>query len=127
MCVGGTSATQVAIIVKQTHHCIRKHPTIYLFTHRRLQAWAQIMRTHITRTRCEDTWSPAYRIYVHRCTHGVQCSDKIRFPQLRIKCGVANSSLGAHAHSSLGTYDITFALYKCISVHRYTQGWKYKL
>ena len=28
---------------------------------------------------------------VHRRTYSVQCFDKIRFPQLRIKCGVAKS------------------------------------
>ena len=46
----------------------------------------QIMRTHIMRTGCEDTWSPAYSICVHRRTYGVQCSDKIHFLQLCIKC-----------------------------------------
>ena len=36
------------------------------------------------------------------CT--VYSDDKIRFPQLRIKCGVAKSCPGTHAHSSAGTY-----------------------
>ena len=55
-----------------------------------------IMRIHITRTGCEDTFSPAYSICVHRCTYGVQCSDKIHFPQLCIKCGIAKSCPGTH-------------------------------
>ena len=53
-----------------------------------------IMCTHITRTRCKDTWSPAYSICVYRCMYSIQCSDKIRFPQLHIKCGVAKSCPG---------------------------------
>ena len=39
-------------------------------------------------------WSPAY--VVHRRMYSVQCSDKIQFPQLRIKCGIAKSCLGTH-------------------------------
>ena len=31
-------------------------------------------------------------MYTH--TYSVQCSDKIRFPQLRINCGIAKSFLG---------------------------------
>ena len=58
---------------------------------RALPGLFQIMRTHIARTGRKDMWSPAYSICVHRCTYSVQCSDKIRFPQLRIKCGVAKS------------------------------------
>ena len=56
----------------------------------------QIIGTNITRTGREDTWSPAYSICMHRRTYSVQCSDKIRFPQLRIKCGVAKSCPGTH-------------------------------
>ena len=48
-----------------------------------------IMCTHITRTRCEDVWSPAYSICVHRRMYSVQCSDKIHFLQLHIKCSYA--------------------------------------
>ena len=55
-----------------------------------------IIHTHITRTRRKDTWSPAYSICVHRLTHSIQCSDKIRFPQLCIKCSVAKSCPGTH-------------------------------
>ena len=40
------------------------------------------------------SWSPAYSICVHRRTYGVQCSDKVRFLQLHIKCGIANSCPG---------------------------------
>ena len=54
------------------------------------------MRTHITRTGREDTWSPAYSICMHRRTYSVQCSDKICFLQLRIKCSVAKSCPGTH-------------------------------
>ena len=50
-----------------------------------------IMGAHITMTGCEDTRSPAYSMRVHRRTYSVQCFDKIRFPQLCIKCGVAKS------------------------------------
>ena len=32
----------------------------------------------------------------HRRTYSVQCSDKICFPQLRIKCGIAKSCPGTH-------------------------------
>ena len=78
------------------------------------------MHTHITRTRREDTWSPAYSICVHRRTYSVQCSDKICFLQLRIKCGVAKSCPG-YPHSSAGTcdYDCTYQhfiinLYTCL-------------
>ena len=56
----------------------------------------RIMRTHNTRTRREETWSPAYSICVHRRTYSVQCSDKIRFPQLHMKCGIAKSCPGTH-------------------------------
>ena len=55
-----------------------------------------IMRTHIMRTGRKDTWSPAYSIWVHRRTYSIQCSDKIHFPQLRIKCSVAKSCPGTH-------------------------------
>ena len=33
---------------------------------------------------------------MHRRTSSVQCSDKVRFPQLRIKCGIAKSYPGTH-------------------------------
>ena len=36
-------------------------------------------------------------ICVHRCMYSTQCSDKIRFLQLRIKCGAAKSCLGTHS------------------------------
>ena len=52
---------------------------------RALPGLFQIMHTHITRT------SP-YLVYV--CY--AQCRDKIRFPQLCIKCGVAQSCPGTH-------------------------------
>ena len=55
-----------------------------------------IMRTHITRTGRKDTWSPSYSISVHRRMYSVQCSDKICFLQLRIKCGVATSCPCTH-------------------------------
>ena len=32
----------------------------------------------------------------HRRTYSIQCSDKIRFLQLRIKCSIAKSCLGTH-------------------------------
>ena len=35
-------------------------------------------------------------MHTHRCTYSIQCSDKIHFPQLRIKCGVAKSCLSTH-------------------------------
>ena len=38
----------------------------------------------------------AATLYMHRHTYSVQCSDKICFPQLRIKCGVAKSCPGTH-------------------------------
>ena len=66
--------------------------------HRRLQAWAYpgIARVisnhaysyHEDRTRRQVVTS----ISLTR----VQCSDKIRFPQLRIKCGAAKSCPGTH-------------------------------
>ena len=56
----------------------------------------EAMHTHITRTGREDMWSPAYSICVHRRTYSVQCSDKICFPQLCIKCGLAKSCPGIH-------------------------------
>ena len=56
----------------------------------------RIMGTHITRTGRKDMWSPAYSLCMHRCTHSLQCSDKMRFPQLRIKCGIAKSCPGTH-------------------------------
>ena len=71
------------------------------------QTWAlpwlfRIMHIHITRTGREDTWSPAYNICVHRRTYSVQCSDKIRVPQLDIKCGVAKSCPGTHTALQVG-------------------------
>ena len=33
---------------------------------------------------------------MHRRSYSLQCSDKIRFPQLRTKCGVAKSCTGTH-------------------------------
>ena len=56
----------------------------------------QIRRTHITRTRREDTWSSAYSICMHRRMYSVQCRDKIRFLQLHVKCGIAKFSPGIH-------------------------------
>ena len=41
----------------------------------------QILHAHITRTRHEDTWSPANSICVHRHMYSVQRGDKIHFPQ----------------------------------------------
>ena len=38
----------------------------------------------------------AATLYMHRHTYSVQCSDKIRFPQLHIKCGIAKSCPGTH-------------------------------
>ena len=35
-------------------------------------------------------------LHMHTRTYSVQCSDKIRFSQLRIKCGVAKSCPGTH-------------------------------
>ena len=69
--------------------------------HRCLQAQAYlgiawVMRTHITRTGHKETWSQAYSICMHRRRYSIQCSDKIRFPQLWIKCGVAKSCPGTH-------------------------------
>ena len=74
-------------------------PTVILLVYRRLHTPAlpglfRTMCTHITRTGRKDTWSPAYSIYMHRCMYSTQCSDKIRFPQLCIKCGVAKSCPG---------------------------------
>ena len=53
----------------------------------------QIMHTHITRTGCED---PLYGICMLMRTYSIQCSDKIRFQQLYIKCGVAKFHPGTH-------------------------------
>ena len=56
---------------------------------------------------------PLYSISVHRRTYSSQCSDKIRFPQLYIKCGVAKSYPGTHTAlqvpmlcSEVNVYDI---------------------
>ena len=38
----------------------------------------------------------AATLYMHRHTYSVQCSDKIRFLQLCIKCGIAKSCPGTH-------------------------------
>ena len=60
------------------------------------------MRRHVA---CPQT---PYIAYVCLCTHrrmySVQCSDKIRFPQLRTKCG-AGQVLPSYPHSSAGAYD----------------------
>ena len=54
----------------------------------------RIMRIHITRTGREDTWSVrAYARTDVRIAYS-ECSDKIRFLQLRIKCCVAKSCPG---------------------------------
>ena len=63
---------------------------------RALPGLFRIMRTHIMRTGHEDTWSPAYSVWVHRHMYSIQCSDKICFPQLCIKCDVAKSCPGTH-------------------------------
>ena len=63
---------------------------------RALPGLFRIMHTHNTRTGCEDTWSPAYIICVHRCKYSLQCSDKIRLPQSCFKCGIAKSCPGTH-------------------------------
>ena len=56
----------------------------------------RIMRTHITRTGPEDTWSVRAYACTGVCIAYSECSDKIRFPQLHIKCGVAKSCPGTH-------------------------------
>ena len=78
------------------------------YTHRRLQAQAYpgIARvisnhayTHITRTRREDAWSVPSRRHMSVRAYARTdvriaysgCSDKIRLPQLRIKCDIAKS------------------------------------
>ena len=44
----------------------------------------------------EDTYIAYACLCMHRRTSSVQCSDKVRFPQLRIKCGIAKSYPGTH-------------------------------
>ena len=63
---------------------------------RHTQSLPGLFCTHITRTECNHTLSPADNIFVHRRTYSVQCSDKVRLPQLRIKCGIAKSCPGTH-------------------------------
>ena len=62
----------------------------------------EIKHTHITRTGRKVPFSPPPSLYSirvlthHRHIYSLQCSDKIRFPQFRIKCGIAKSCPGIH-------------------------------
>ena len=102
--------------------------------HRRLQAGLfQIMHTHITRIEHEDTWPPAYSICMHRRMYSVQCSDKIHFPQLCIKCK-RGQVLPGYPHSSAGAYgpvkeSITqLTMYCIIHLHKFQLTiYKYKI
>ena len=51
-------------------------------------------------SRGPDAKTGSISICVHRRAYSVQCSDKIPFPQLRIKCGVAKSQCPAYPCSS---------------------------
>ena len=73
--------------------------------HRCLQAWAypwafpglfQIMRTYIMRTRRENPLYSICMLTQAQMYYSVQCSDKIHFPQLRIKCRASKSCPGTH-------------------------------
>ena len=44
----------------------------------------------------DPLYSICVLIHTHRCTYSIQCSDKIRFLQLCIKCGVAKSCPGTY-------------------------------
>ena len=54
------------------------------------------MRTHKRGPDAKTPYIAYARLRLNRRTYSVQCSDKIHFPQLRIKCGVAKSCPGTH-------------------------------
>ena len=83
------SACACQFVVHPRHRCLQARA--YLGIARVISNHA-----HITRTGRKDTWSPAYSICVHRHTYSVQCSDKICFLQLHMKCGIAKSCPGTH-------------------------------
>ena len=69
--------------------------------HRRLQAWKYpgYFESCVPISRglgTKDIYIAYVCLRTHRRTYSVQCSDKIRFPQLCIKCGIAKSCPGTH-------------------------------
>ena len=71
------------------------------YEHRRLQAQAysgiaRVILNHAYSYHEDRMQRHMVSISVHRSTYSVQCSDKICFLQLRIKCGVATSCPCTH-------------------------------
>ena len=89
---------------------------------RALPGLFRIMHTHIMRTGRKDMWSPAYSICVNRRTYSVQCSDKISFPQLHIKCDVAKSCLCTHTTLQAPMYMMLNTYFRTISRAYFVAG-----
>ena len=107
--------------------------------HRCLQAWAypralpglfQIVCTHITRTRRENPLYSICMLTQAQTYYSAQYSDKIHFPQLRIKCRASKSCPGTHTalqasmtklhkeHMQYVNLSVSFRIYRweCLTV-----------